>query len=193
MRNTTRKHGLRIKLASEMQLWKIKLRGTRVLGVVMLLASQSVSVLNAQHAQSPRYTLVIIAPHPEVKAGSNLNVAIVLTNLSDKQLLVYTSGLGERDYTIRVLDKDGQEPLETRYLRAIRGKDTSDAVSKTTLVVVGGGGFHDVRPGGMFQLTTDLSQLYVLKPGKYTVRAERLDDETKATVKSNAITVTVNP
>lgn len=106
---------------------------------------------------------------------------------------MYTSGLGERDYTISISDKDGQEPLETGYLRAVRGKGTSDPVSKTSLVIVGGGGLHGVRPGESFDLTIDLTKLYVLKPGKYTVQVERLDNESKELVKSNAVTLTVNP
>ena len=166
------------------------MRANRVLGILILMVMLRVDVL---YAQSPRFSILISAPRTDVKSNSAIDVKIILTNLLDKQLLVYTSGLGERDYTVRVSDKDGREPLETRYLRAVRGKDTSDPLSKTSLVIVGGGGFHGVRPGESFDLTIDLTKLYVLKPGKYTVQVERLDDENKALVKSNAITVTVNP
>jgi hypothetical protein len=172
------------------------MRREKVLGMFILLATIPLVLLHAQRVQSttaPRFSIAINAPSAEAKAGSELNVKLVLTNLSDKDLLIYTSGLGERDYTVRVVDKDGQEPLETRYLRALRGKDTSDPISKTDLVIVGGGGLHGVRPGESFELTVDLNKLYVLKPGKYSVQVERLDDESKALVKSNKITVTVTP
>jgi hypothetical protein len=169
-----------------------------VLTSLPILATVPFTLLCAQSRQgqtTARYSLEIKASHLEAKAGSELNVRIVLSNLSDKDLLIYTSGLGERDYTIRVLDKDGQEPPETRYFRAVRGKDTSDPVSKTELVIVGGGGFHGVRPGEVFDLTVDLNKLYFLKPGKYTVQVgmEHFADVSKTPVESNKITVIVTP
>ena len=159
----------------------------------------TIPLFNLMGAQSGRvraivpYSVAISAPIVEVKAGSELKVSIVLTNLTDKELILdLDNGSREEfDYTIHVLGKDGQEPSETRYLRAVKGEDTVDPASKTELIVVGSNGFRAVKPGETLTHTIDLNKLYLLKPGQYAVQVERFEDESKTHVKSNKITVTV--
>jgi len=152
----------------------------------------------AQGGQTPakdRFSLTLDPSHVEAKIGSELKVSILLKNLTDKYVVmnVENGSQGEFDYTIRLMNKGGQEPSHTKYFRAVRGEDSGDASETTTLVVVGSSGYRGLKPGEGFVKTIDLNKLYLLKPGKYTVQVERMDDESKTIVKSNIITVTVTP
>jgi len=147
------------------------------LGALFILTISLSLLVDAQSGQGQAiapYSIVLNAPIVEVKAGSELKVRIVLTNLTDKELIldVDNGSRGEFDYTIRLLDKNGQEPPETRYLRAVRGEDTFDPVSKTELIIVGSNGFRAIKPRETLTHTMDLNKLYVLKPGKYTLHLE---------------------
>jgi len=141
------------------------------------------------------YAIAIDAARTEAKVNSGQEVRILLTNLTDKDLIldVDNGSRGESDYTIQVLDKDGQEPPRTRYHRAVRGEDSSDPNTNTVLVFMRSSGLRAVKPGKALEEKIDLNELYVLKPGKYSVQVERLDSDGKTHMKSNKITVTVNP
>jgi hypothetical protein len=168
----------------------------KVLGALFILTIPLFNLMGAQSAQvraNAPCSVTVSAPIIEVKTGSELKVRIELTNLTDKDLVMELDkgSRGEFDYTIHVLGKDGQEPPETRYLRAVKGEDTFDPVSQTELIVVGSNGFRTVKPGETLAHAIDLNRLYLLKPGKYTVQVERFEGGTKTHAKSNKITVTV--
>lgn len=135
------------------------------------------------------FSVAINAPRTIVRLGSSFEIRAVLTNITTGSEWIYQDVSGEFDYTIRVLDQDKIEPSESRYFRAVKGKDSG----KPTIVVNHGGGPRLVKPGGTITETIDLNKLYVLRPGKYSVQLERLDDKSKTVVQSNRITVTVAP
>jgi hypothetical protein len=129
-----------------------------------------------------------------VKVGSEVKISIVLTNLFDQEMFVTwdNGNRGELDYMISVLDRDGHEPLETKYFRAARGKDSADPGETTALVIAPSSGSRQVKAGGTLTDSIYLNKLYDLKPGKYTVQVERIDDSHR-TVKSNMLAVTLTP
>ncbi len=62
------------------------------------------------------------------------------------------------------------------------------------LVVTYSGGPRSVKPRETLADVIQLDKLYDLsKPDKYAIQVERIDDDTKAIVKSNKLTVTVTP
>ena len=96
---------------------------------------------------------------------------------------------GEFDFTIDVRDSAGHVPPDTEYYRAVTGKQDS---SRPMLVITRNGGPRLVKPHGALADSIQLDKLYDLsKPDKYTIQLERIDDATKAIVKSNKITVTM--
>jgi hypothetical protein len=165
--------------------------------ILVLLGITASGRLSAQSPQSgppASFSVSLSTTQPAVKAGSELKISVVLTNLSNQDLDLTWDGASraEFDYTILVSDRDGHEPPDTQYLRAVRGKDSSNPDGKTQLVVLPSSGLRQVKPGGTLTDSIYLDKLYDLKPGKYTVQVERIDDSHK-TVKSNTLTVTVTP
>jgi hypothetical protein len=165
--------------------------------VLSLLLATSCEAAPAQSAQStkPSFSVAVSANQRTVKSGSEIRVRIVLTNVSDKELATYQDGAtrGELDYTIDVLDGNGKEPPETKYLRAVRNKDAAEPGETTTLVVLRDAGMRSLKSKGTLTDILDLSKLYDLQPGTYTLQVERTDEESKTVVKSNKITLTVIP
>ncbi|HEV2297872.1 MAG TPA: hypothetical protein VGR72_05080 [Candidatus Acidoferrales bacterium] len=160
----------------------------RAWAIFTLLAIASVGSGLAE-ASIASFSIAISAARTPAKRGSPLEVRIVLTNTTGQSRLIYQDTGGEFDYTIHVSGQDNNEPPETRYFRAVKGKDSG----KPTLVVEHSGGLRLVKAGGTLTDTIDLNQLYGLQPGKYTIQVERPDDDGKTVVKSNTITVTITP
>ena len=141
----------------------------------------------------PSFSIAISTAQTTVKSGSAVNLKIVLTNVAGKDLITYLDGAsrGELDYTLHVVDENGKEPSETKYFRAVLNKDASDPGETTTLVVLRDAGLRSIKPKGTETDTLDLNKLYDLRPGNCTLQVEREDDESKAVVKSNKITLTI--
>jgi len=168
------------------------------LSLILLLhtGTSSLIVLAQTTPKSTKtpFSVTISATQTVMKAGAEVRINVVLTNISDREIYINVSGgPGELDYTVSVLDRSGHEAPETKYLRALRGEDASDPGETTTLVVARSFGLRDVKPGETFRSSIDLGKLYDLQPGKYTIQLERIEEETHPVVKSNTITVTVAP
>lgn len=160
----------------------------RAWAIFTLLAIASFGSGMAEGA-SPSFSITINASRTIERLGSPLEIRIVLTNTTAHGQWVYQDVSGEFDYTIDVSGQDKSEPTESRYFRAVKGKDSG----KPTIVVTHGGGPRLVKADGTLTDTIDLNKLYDLQPGKYTIQVERLDEDGKTVVKSNTITVNVTP
>ena len=106
----------------------------------------------------------------------------------------YSEGkrMAESEYTVDVRDRSGNPPPESKYSKAIKGKDTG----RPAMVFVNSGELlaFDRKPGDTFTRDLDVSGLYDLsQPGNYTVQVSRFDDESKTWVKSNTVTITIVP
>jgi hypothetical protein len=145
--------------------------------------------LAAQANQEPKFTVTIRAENQEVIAGSNVDIWIKTTNVSNEVIRVQ---FGEH----------GNLPDGFRYdIRDDQGAE----VAKTV--------FHDIRPsrgpgsnrpgyllpGSSKEARARISDIYPLdRPGKYTIRVwiravDVLDDSESNRIYSNTITVTVLP
>lgn len=160
----------------------------RTWAILILLAIASVRCVLAE-GMIASFSVAISAARTAVKEGSPLDVTIVLTNTTSQPRWIYQDISGEFDYSIRVSGRGNNEPPETRYFRAVKGKDSG----KPTIVVAHGGGPRLVKAGETLTDTIDVNKLYDLQPGKYKIQVERLDDDKKAPVKSNTIMLTVVP
>ena len=133
-----------------------------------------------------------IAPSPSVaKPGSAVVVKIGLTNISEHAIDVgYTYAYRGDFYRVDIRDTHGRTPPQARPRTWL---DSNGRRVTRTLGGVGAG-VRSVKPGETMLDEYLVNDHYDLtQPGKYTVQASRLDDETKTWVKSNTITLTVTP
>jgi hypothetical protein len=165
--------------------------------LLLLLVMESPKCVLSQSTRSgtPVPTSVTIsAALTVVKTGSEAKISVILTNLSDQEMFVAwgQGNRGEFDYKINVLDRNGHEPIETKYFQAVQGKVSDDPSETTALVISRSPSPRQVEAGGKLTDSIYLDRLFDLKPGKYTVQVEHIDDSHK-TVKSNTLTMTVTP
>src|SRR5215472_6095951 len=118
--------------------------------LALLLAIGLSSVTWAQGAQKASPPLISITIEPArsvVKAGSEAKISIVLTNVSGREMLITwdNGNQGELDYDINVLDRNGHEPPDTQYFRAVRGKDSSFPDGKTQLLIARSTGLRQLN------------------------------------------------
>jgi hypothetical protein len=163
-------------------------------------------------AQSQQPLVVVdVAVKPEVvMAGTPLNLEAVLTNHSNEQIVFgWSSSCGfDLGLEIDIRDSRGNQPTPTILLLRAMGKDTGPDGRQLNPehdghahVCLGNGGLRGLQPLGKDgnaspydtqSSSVDLSQLYELQPGKYTVQVSRTDIKGR-TWRSNLATFTVTP
>lgn len=154
----------------------------------LLLASMLVGTLGIRVVQAapqpkkPTFTIQISMPQTVIESGAPATVNATLTNASDHDIFE-AIGIPHRAINIKVFS--GNKPVpETPYGLKAHGKDSRPFVGSVFRAAI--------KPGSVIKVEADLSKEYNLsKPGKYTVQAERWDDNTHQMVESNTITITV--
>jgi hypothetical protein len=142
--------------------------------------------LNAQQACA----VTISLPDPVVKAGSEIFVAIDLSNIS-KQDIVIAKSRGTvaafSGFVFRVTDQNGN-PAAKRKTDKEGGKSSTfriDGLLKGSKMLI------TLNPGEHVQQKVRIDTLYDLLPGTYLIQAERADEEGVAFTKSNIVTLTL--
>lgn len=108
-----------------------------------------------------------------VKARAPITVNITATNISNRVIAFDAlSVAGERNFNIDVAAADGRRPPETLLLKAIRGEYQGPGPQ---LVLGGQLVQRDLAPGATLKWNVDVTKLYKLQPGTYTVRVWRPD------------------
>lgn len=103
-----------------------------------------------------------------------------------------------RQTQILLYDSEGNLVPLTPYGAAVQGRTgpvamPSGAERQQGVACGGGGTLGVLKPGESLIEEADLSkEFYIKKPGRYTIRAQRLDKESKAVVRSEAATVTLS-
>jgi hypothetical protein len=143
----------------------------------------------AAHTAKPTISVSISAVQDVVKAGSAVMVNIVLTNTSDHKIgFPWIRGSGGRNFQLNVRDSQG-DPAQSAP-RTWVGKDRRHHVrflGGSAVVVY-------LEPGQAKKDEFDACDFYILTwPDKYTIQVQRVDDESKSVVKSNTVTVTIEP
>lgn len=147
----------------------------------------TVTVSSAAQAQqsvelpTTTFSLDIDANPDVIKLGSRFGIVVHATNTAQHDIDLDNSTTSD---SIEILDSNGVAPPLTdagRLLKKLSGKKGDHSIH--------------LKPGeekGMGAIL--LSDLYnMTQPGRYTVQIFRTDEETKTLVKSNVITITVNP
>jgi hypothetical protein len=163
--------------------------------VLMALPVQQ-SAQSVPQSSSASFSVTLKMSQTVVHLGSEIKIEAVLTNQSnhEKWFGIDGGGLrGEFTYEIGTLDHEGHEPSKTQYFHAVRGEDSPSPDGKTQLVLTRRMTQRPVKPGDSLTEFISFNKLYDLKPGTYTVQVERADDETKTVVKSNVVTITIEP
>jgi hypothetical protein len=142
--------------------------------------------LGAVCAQTPKasFSLVIDTADKNVKAGSEIQIDIVLTNASDHRVVVVKSGPNAEisGNLIVMRGSSGRVPPFTKQGRATLGREEG---------MVGSSVQASLEPGQGTREQAWLHQLFELAPDTYTVFVERKDRDTGAVARSNSITITV--
>jgi hypothetical protein len=147
--------------------------------------------LGAQtNPENQRFTLTIKAVKPEVTQGSDIDIAITTTNLTDKFLEFQFGNQGNVaiGFEYYVLDEKGAPVAKygTRYLHFPDGQTVP--YPKPPGKSMPGG----IPPGQSSQGGSKISDLYNFDhPGKYTIQVSQTEESSTTPVYSNIITVTV--
>lgn len=141
-----------------------------------------------------RLFFAIRAEQPEAKVGKPIIVDISLTNItSDKTpgIPIDRGGHIGLTYDVCVDDPQGAEAPSTAYLRALRNKRKPD---DPDIEIVYSMKVWIVQPCKSLTTHVDVTRLYKIEtPGTYTVWVERTDKSSGIRVKSNVVSITVNP
>jgi hypothetical protein len=166
----------------------------------------AIALTGVAQSDKPPVTITVSAPQTG-KLGSKIQLDIVLTNVSNHIVGGYFEDLshGELNFDFDVRDSQGQTVPETCYMKAVEGAPRGscpDYILRTHK------GFSEdsIKPGETVTASADLSQLYDLQPGTYTVQLSWFEKRTRyrdplksrppagvITAKSNIATVTVTP
>jgi hypothetical protein len=133
------------------------------------------------------FSVTISTPEASVRAGSDVKLNVVLTNNTGKDLHSGYGGPGRNGpvFDLDIRDSKNKAVPETPFGLTTQGKNlhpfSGSAFSATS------------HPGETIKEELNLSKEYDLsKPGKYTVQVRERHPVFQA-VKSNIITITVNP
>jgi hypothetical protein len=154
----------------------------------------------AAQSPMPAFSLSIAAEPQTIKPGAEVTLFIGLTNNTQRQLSfpMMDRYQAESNFTIHVTDPTGEPAGKTRFYRMMTGDKTGkDAVEppydpRHEVISVGSLDSWAVPPGKTVEGKAVLNKLFDMsKPGKYTIQVEKIDDLSKAVVKSNIVTITV--
>jgi hypothetical protein len=142
---------------------------------------------------TPPFSISISSPSTIVKGGASVFVDAVVKNTSAQIISVHTTVPPALAYDIEVWTEKSVRANETKMGR-IRNNHTTPEDEREPEIIVASGGDGPLEPGKTLTDHVNVSDLYDLSgPGKYTIQFERFDPETKTSVASNKIVVTVIP
>jgi hypothetical protein len=141
----------------------------------------------------PSFSVALSAERKEAKIGSPIPLKLTMTNTSGHDLhlsvrVLQAKALNYVPVTVRhmdvqLYDSEGNPVPLTDYGRTVRGQCGECGGSGTR---------DDLKPGESLNEEADLSREFdIKKPVRYTVRAQRLDEDSKFQVKSDLVTLTV--
>jgi hypothetical protein len=147
-------------------------------------------------AAEPELSLTVSIAKDGVKAGAEVRLRILLTNLTDHQIqigrLLHPLGQ-ENEYSFDVRDNQGRKVPLTRYGRAVNGTPDKGDEGQSCGDCSGFG--QDLDPHEKVTDEIVISKIYDLtKPGRYTIqvgRPHRVSRESETIIKSNTITLTI--
>lgn len=161
-------------------------RFNKLFSCASIFLCATIAALNATAQSTSSFTLKLSTESAEFRAGNDVEVTIIQTNISDHEIVANVSRINGIDSTFDydVRDEDGNAVAKSTW-----SKPVPPPVS-----------YHEgaIGPGQSVTEGVYLSNGYNLtRPGRYTIQVSRLDPETKDSdgnpvkVHSNTITITV--
>jgi hypothetical protein len=145
----------------------------------------------AQSASSP-FSLKISTTSQIIRAGSSVNVNILVTNVSNHEIVIrypYMEGFPV-SWLLEVKSAEGAVPPPTAYGKEL--KAGSKIVNGRAVPLTGSNFSLSLRKGERLKVRLPVGDIYDLsRPGTYTIRVSHYDTETKDEVRSNTVSVTV--
>lgn len=146
------------------------------------------------YSSSSAFVIAVDGATRAVHLDRPIKVNITVTNVSSKEIWWQWDrthqDAGYRAFSW-LLTKGGREVDTTFFHRKISNRQRADdpqEVEQGSLFPV------TYPPGKMFTVTIDLKRLYEIKePGRYTLIVSRFDEDSKATVQSNPLTLKIKP
>jgi len=163
----------------------------KTLAFVSLVLVVFAGALTGQtNPENPKFTVTIKAIMPEVTLGSDIDIAITTTNISEEPLSFLFGNRGNVaiGFEYIVLDEKGAPVAKhgTRYLHFPDGQ-TVPYPTPPGKSMSGG-----ISPGKSSQGGSKVSDLYNFDhPGKYTIQVSQKEESSPTPVYSNTITITV--
>ena len=149
----------------------------------------AIAILCARLAQGGDTAFSILADAPDgpvFKTNSEVRLSIALKNTTNHNISIpVTMGPAEFVYQIEAKDAKGNAAPYTKYGRGVMVDKTVGA--RTSAIYV------PLKPGETRQVAEVIvSKLFDLsKPGEYTIRVHRYDDQNKVDIDSNELKLTV--
>lgn len=172
----------------------MRLERQLVLAATLILLAKGGASQDEPHWK-PSFSIALSADRMEFKAdGSPTPLKLAMSNTSDLDLRfdVLVKRCKHLDYVpvtvrqvdVQVYDSDGNPVPLTLYGKAVRGRAGE---------CFGRGAQGVLKPGDSLAEEVDISKEFeIKKPGRYTIRAQRWDEESKSMVKAEPLTVIVS-
>jgi hypothetical protein len=178
---------------------------TLILVSMLLVLTQAGTSQDEPHSKAS-FALAVHAERVEFKPGGPMPVKLTMTNTSDRDLRysVFTKrcpppiehlSATMRQVQVLLYDSEGNLVPLTPYGAAVQGRTGPVAIppaaqQRQGFGCGGRGTLAVLKPGESRTEEADLTKEFdIKKPGRYTIRAQRLDKESKAVIKSDAVTV----
>jgi hypothetical protein len=171
----------------------------------MLLVFARIGVSQGEPRSKVPYALAVHADRVQFQPGVPIPVKLTMTNTSNRDLRLSVRlmwypppmnlSVKVRQVQLVLYDSEGNLVPLTQYGAMVQGRTgpvaTPPGAEREHGVGCGGGGTLEIlKPGESRIEEADLSKEFdIKKPGRYTVLAQRLDRESKAFVRSDAVTV----
>ena len=172
-----------------------KTTASRLLPLIIIFAFSIAGVVKC--AQSS-IIVAVSAPKDKFKAGSELDLKIIVTNISDHDIhlpLDKSSKAELNQYRFNVARSDDQPVLTMKYYWELNGEVTPKKNVKDpdkTILIVFDHGSILVGPGKTIEYHTNLCELYDLsQPGDYIIQVEKIDPSVHTIVKSNVVKISL--
>lgn len=160
-----------------------------LLGVTLIFCLGQTEQLPSSASAS--FAITLSAPQSIFTTTSVIKLTVALTNTSDHTIFVRkdkSRDHGELTCSLDVRDEAGNEVSETKYGRALKGKQ----VKGDTTVIVSAPGLFPLEPGQSLDEEIDLKKVFdVSAPGKYVITAKRVFDADNVVVTSKPLTITI--
>ena len=181
-------------------------RNLITVSVVLVLTGTGFSQEEAR--SKPSFTVAAGAERVEFNSGVPMPVTLTMTNTSDRDLRysvfwkrcpppIEHLSATMRQMQVLLYDSEGNLVPLTQYGASVQGRTgpvaiPPDAERRQGYGCGGSGTLGILKPGESLIEKADLAKEFdIKKPGRYTVRAQRLDQANEAVVKAEAVTVTL--